>query len=170
MACEHTIHTRFVPHCAGVDTRLSSLRLSQARCGLTPIPRTEEENIRFYDRPLLQHRIAIQHQRLKRNTETICALRPVPPVESEQAFVSMSLSMEESDPVARLQKLKATTAELKTNAAAGLQYVMQTYAMPYIPLWICREMLYVALAKHTVVSSRGARRAACVPCKWCVCV
>ncbi|CAN0197483.1 unnamed protein product [Pylaiella littoralis] len=69
------------------------------------------------------------------------------------AFVSMSLSMEESDPVTRLQKLKATTAELKTNAAAGLQYFMQTYAMPYIPLWICREMLYVALAKHTVTVS-----------------
>lgn len=70
--------------------------------------------------------------------------------------------MEEPDPVARLQKLKATTVELKTNATAGLQYFMQTYLMPYLPLWLCREMVYGALATHTVVS-RGGNGKHCSP-------
>ncbi|CAN0197355.1 unnamed protein product [Pylaiella littoralis] len=69
------------------------------------------------------------------------------------AFVSMSLSMEEPDPAARLQKVKVSTTELKTDPTAGLQYCMQTYLMPYLPLWVCREMVHGALATQTVTVS-----------------
>ena len=64
----------------------------------------------------------------------------------------MTMSLEEPDPAARLQKVKATTTEVKTSPTAGLQYLMQTHIMPHLPLWMCREMVHNALATHTVVS------------------
>ncbi|CAM9298817.1 unnamed protein product [Scytosiphon promiscuus] len=69
------------------------------------------------------------------------------------AFVSMKLSVEETDPAARLLALKATTAKLKRSPTAGLQYMMQTYVLPYLPLWVVREMVHGALATHTVAVS-----------------
>ncbi|CAM9817472.1 unnamed protein product [Ectocarpus sp. 6 AP-2014] len=69
------------------------------------------------------------------------------------AFVSMNLSMDEADAATRLQELKATTTAIKTSPTPGLQYLMQTHVMPYLPLWVCREMVHGALATHTVTVS-----------------
>eukprot|EP00752_Nemacystus_decipiens_P007139 g6392.t1 len=69
------------------------------------------------------------------------------------AFVSMDLSVDEPDPASRLQKIKATTIALKRSPTAVLQYLFQTYAMPHLPLWVCREMVHGALAGHTVTVS-----------------
>lgn len=66
--------------------------------------------------------------------------------------MSMDLSVEAKEPAARLQDLKATTTKLKRSPTAGLQHLMQTRLMPYLPLWVCREMVHGALATHTVVS------------------
>lgn len=67
----------------------------------------------------------------------------------------MGMSVDEPDPAARLQKVRATSTEVKTGPTAGLQYLMQTHVMPHLPLWVCREMVHNALATHTVVSSQG---------------
>lgn len=65
----------------------------------------------------------------------------------------MNLSVDEADPAARLERIKATTSEVKQSPTAGLQYLMQCHVMPHLPIWVCREMVYGALATHTVVSN-----------------
>ena len=64
----------------------------------------------------------------------------------------MDMSVDEADPAARLERVKATTSEVKQSPTAGLQYLMQSHVMPHLPIWVCREMVHGALATHTVVS------------------
>lgn len=69
------------------------------------------------------------------------------------AFVSISLYMDEADPVARLAMIKATNSAVKRSPIPMLRYLMQKYILPLLPLNVCREMVYDSLATHTVTVS-----------------
>ena len=63
----------------------------------------------------------------------------------------MNLSVDEANPAERVRRIKVATADVKNRITAGLQYLTQSYFMPLLSLWMCREIAHNILATHTVV-------------------
>lgn len=76
----------------------------------------------------------------------------------------MSLDVEESDALKRLQKIHDTTMAAKRGPVPVMRYILQSYILPYLPMFQCREMVRDSLGTHTVVSRRQARRQLFVVC------